>query len=61
MEVSRGMQLDQVKRKIPSVLFCWDTYSASREGQSAQHVNQNGQKMPRASSLSKAIMNAYAA
>ncbi|XP_067448609.1 protein TASOR isoform X1 [Thunnus thynnus] len=31
LEVDRGMQLDQVKRKIPSVLFCWDTYSASRE------------------------------
>uniref|UniRef100_UPI0037E707BD protein TASOR isoform X2 n=1 Tax=Semicossyphus pulcher TaxID=241346 RepID=UPI0037E707BD len=31
LEVSRGMQLDQVKRKIPSVLFSWDTYSASRE------------------------------
>lgn len=28
------MQLEQVKRKIPSVLFSWDTYSASREGQS---------------------------
>lgn len=27
------MQLEQVKRKIPSVLFSWDTYSASREGQ----------------------------
>lgn len=26
------MQLDQVKRKIPSVLFSWDTYSTSREG-----------------------------
>lgn len=26
------MQLEQVKRKIPSVLFSWDTYSASREG-----------------------------
>ncbi|XP_054465261.1 protein TASOR isoform X2 [Anoplopoma fimbria] len=31
LEMSRGMQLDQVKRKIPSVLFNWDTYSASRE------------------------------
>ncbi|XP_037628313.1 protein TASOR isoform X2 [Sebastes umbrosus] len=31
LEMSRGMQLDQVKRKIPSVLFSWDTYSASRE------------------------------
>ncbi|KAM9351407.1 protein TASOR [Symphorus nematophorus] len=31
LEVSRGMQLEQVKRKIPSVLFSWDTYSASRE------------------------------
>ncbi|KAK5863730.1 hypothetical protein PBY51_000739 [Eleginops maclovinus] len=29
--VSRGMQLEQVKRKIPSVLFSWDTYSVSRE------------------------------
>lgn len=28
------MQLEQVKRKIPSVLFSWDTYTASREGQS---------------------------
>lgn len=34
LEVSQGMQLEQVKRKIPSVLFSWDTYSASREGQS---------------------------
>ena len=32
--MSRGMQLEQVKRKIPSVLFSWDTYSVSREGQS---------------------------
>ncbi|KAM8862742.1 LOW QUALITY PROTEIN: protein TASOR-like [Spinachia spinachia] len=31
LEMSRGMQLDQAKRKIPSVLFSWDTYSASRE------------------------------
>ncbi|XP_044067733.1 protein TASOR isoform X2 [Siniperca chuatsi] len=31
LELSRGMQLEQVKRKIPSVLFSWDTYSASRE------------------------------
>ncbi|KAM8755164.1 protein TASOR isoform 1-T1 [Acanthopagrus schlegelii] len=31
LEVNRGMQLDQVKRKIPSVLFSWDTYSISRE------------------------------
>ncbi|KAE8293585.1 Protein TASOR [Larimichthys crocea] len=31
LEVNRGMQLEQVKRKIPSVLFSWDTYSASRE------------------------------
>ncbi|XP_029291950.1 protein TASOR isoform X2 [Cottoperca gobio] len=31
LTVSRGMQLEQVKRKIPSVLFSWDTYSASRE------------------------------
>ncbi|KAM9855890.1 protein TASOR isoform 2-T2 [Aulostomus maculatus] len=31
LEVSRGMQLEQVKRKIPSVLFSWDTYSVSRE------------------------------
>lgn len=29
------MQLEQVKRKIPPVLFSWDTYSTSREGQSA--------------------------
>lgn len=34
LEVTRGMQLEQVKRKIPSVLFSWDTYSASREGRS---------------------------
>lgn len=34
LEVTQGMQLEQVKRKIPSVLFSWDTYSASREGQS---------------------------
>ncbi|XP_041655326.1 protein TASOR isoform X2 [Cheilinus undulatus] len=31
LEVSRGMQLDQVKRKIHPVLFSWDTYSTSRE------------------------------
>ncbi|XP_022047738.2 protein TASOR isoform X1 [Acanthochromis polyacanthus] len=31
LEVNRAMQLDQVKRKIPSVLFSWDTYSISRE------------------------------
>ncbi|XP_077938475.1 protein TASOR isoform X2 [Gasterosteus aculeatus] len=31
LEMSRGMQLDQVKRKIPAVLFSWDTYGASRE------------------------------
>ncbi|KAJ3586322.1 hypothetical protein NHX12_012722 [Muraenolepis orangiensis] len=31
LEVSQGMQLDQVKRKIPSVLFSWDTYTMSRE------------------------------
>ncbi|XP_061554323.1 protein TASOR isoform X1 [Phycodurus eques] len=31
LEVNQGMQLDQVKRKIPAVLFSWDTYSASRE------------------------------
>ncbi|KAM3871752.1 protein TASOR [Diretmus argenteus] len=31
LDVSRGMQLDQVKRKIPSVLFSWDTYSVTRE------------------------------
>ncbi|XP_040914131.1 protein TASOR isoform X2 [Toxotes jaculatrix] len=31
LEVNRGMQLEQVKRKIPSVLFSWDTYRVSRE------------------------------
>ncbi|CAJ1084995.1 protein TASOR isoform X1 [Xyrichtys novacula] len=31
LEMNRGMQLDQVKRKIHPVLFSWDTYSASRE------------------------------
>lgn len=31
LEMNQGMQLEQVKRKIPSVLFSWDTYSASRE------------------------------
>ncbi|XP_008276048.1 protein FAM208A isoform X2 [Stegastes partitus] len=31
LEVNRAMQLEQVKRKIPSVLFSWDTYSISRE------------------------------
>ncbi|XP_057686033.1 protein TASOR isoform X2 [Corythoichthys intestinalis] len=31
LEMNQGMQLDQVKRKIPAVLFSWDTYSASRE------------------------------
>ncbi|XP_072222346.1 protein TASOR isoform X2 [Leuresthes tenuis] len=31
LEMNRGMQLEQVKRKIPSVLFSWDTYSVSRE------------------------------
>lgn len=38
LEVTQGMQLEQVKRKIPSVLFSWDTYSASREGQPATAV-----------------------
>lgn len=38
LEVNRGMQLEQVKRKIPSVLFSWDTYSVSREGQSGSHM-----------------------
>lgn len=39
LEVNQGMQLEQVKRKIPSVLFSWDTYSASREGQSkTKHI-----------------------
>uniref|UniRef100_A0A1A8HRF4 Family with sequence similarity 208, member Ab n=1 Tax=Nothobranchius kuhntae TaxID=321403 RepID=A0A1A8HRF4_NOTKU len=31
LEMNRGMQLDQVKRKLPSFLFSWDTYSISRE------------------------------
>ncbi|XP_037540737.1 protein TASOR isoform X2 [Nematolebias whitei] len=31
LEMNRGMQLDQVKRKIPPFLFSWDTYSMSRE------------------------------
>ncbi|XP_041859905.1 protein TASOR isoform X2 [Melanotaenia boesemani] len=31
LEMNQGMQLEQVKRKIPSVLFSWDTYSISRE------------------------------
>ncbi|XP_041802387.1 protein TASOR isoform X2 [Chelmon rostratus] len=31
LEMNQGMQLEQVKRKIPSVLFSWDTYSVSRE------------------------------
>ncbi|CAB1329264.1 unnamed protein product [Coregonus sp. 'balchen'] len=31
LEMSMGMQLDQVKRRIPSVLFSWDTYSRTRE------------------------------
>ncbi|XP_074537482.1 protein TASOR isoform X2 [Halichoeres trimaculatus] len=31
LDMSRGMQLDQVKRKIHPVLFSWDTYSLSRE------------------------------
>ncbi|XP_035500892.2 protein TASOR isoform X3 [Scophthalmus maximus] len=31
LEVNRGMQLEQVKRKIPSVLFSWETYRASWE------------------------------
>ncbi|XP_011475529.1 protein TASOR isoform X2 [Oryzias latipes] len=31
LEMNQGMQLEQVKRKIPSVLFSWDTYSMSRE------------------------------
>ncbi|MED6237654.1 hypothetical protein ATANTOWER_030529 [Ataeniobius toweri] len=29
--MNQGMQLDQVKRKIPPFLFSWDTYSISRE------------------------------
>uniref|UniRef100_A0A1A8FEN9 Family with sequence similarity 208, member Ab n=1 Tax=Nothobranchius korthausae TaxID=1143690 RepID=A0A1A8FEN9_9TELE len=31
LEMNQGMQLDQVKRKLPSFLFSWDTYSVSRE------------------------------
>ncbi|KAL1021572.1 hypothetical protein UPYG_G00015030 [Umbra pygmaea] len=31
LELSLGMQLDQIRRKIPSVLFSWDTYSGTRE------------------------------
>ncbi|KAM4562233.1 protein TASOR isoform 2-T2 [Odontesthes bonariensis] len=31
LEMNRGMQLEQAKRKIPSLLFSWDTYSVSRE------------------------------
>ncbi|XP_014853954.1 PREDICTED: protein TASOR-like isoform X1 [Poecilia mexicana] len=31
LEMNQGMQLDQVKRKIPPFLFSWDTYSISRE------------------------------
>ncbi|XP_034028531.1 protein TASOR isoform X2 [Thalassophryne amazonica] len=31
LQVNRAMQLDQVKRKLPSILFSWDTYSMSRE------------------------------
>lgn len=39
LDMNQGMQLDQVKRKIPSVLFSLDTYSASREGQAGPHMN----------------------
>lgn len=45
LEVSRGMQLEQVKRKIPSVLFSWDTYRISREGQCRPHVYISLNKM----------------
>lgn len=31
LEVNQAMQLEQVKRKIPPLLFSWDTYSISRE------------------------------
>lgn len=31
LEFSQAMPLDQVKRKIPPLLFSWDTYSISRE------------------------------
>ncbi|XP_051913894.1 protein TASOR isoform X2 [Hippocampus zosterae] len=31
LEMNQGMLLEQVKRKIPAVLFAWDTYSTSRE------------------------------
>uniref|UniRef100_A0AAY4EFM9 DUF3715 domain-containing protein n=1 Tax=Denticeps clupeoides TaxID=299321 RepID=A0AAY4EFM9_9TELE len=31
LDINLAMQLDQVKRKIPSVLFSWDTYSSGRE------------------------------
>nr|XP_057908682.1 protein TASOR [Doryrhamphus excisus] len=31
LEVNQSMHLEQLKRKIPAMLFSWDTYSASRE------------------------------
>ncbi|KAG9337078.1 hypothetical protein JZ751_029846 [Albula glossodonta] len=31
LEIGTVMNLDQVKRKIPAVLFSWDTYSGTRE------------------------------
>ncbi|KAJ8378731.1 hypothetical protein AAFF_G00236510 [Aldrovandia affinis] len=31
LEIGMVMNLDQVKRKIPTVLFSWDTYSGTRE------------------------------
>ncbi|XP_068188803.1 protein TASOR [Antennarius striatus] len=31
LEMDQGMQLEQVKRKIPPVLFSWDTYNISCE------------------------------
>ncbi|XP_029974464.1 protein TASOR isoform X2 [Salarias fasciatus] len=31
LQINRAMQLEQVKRKIPPLLFSWDTYSMSRE------------------------------
>lgn len=55
LEVSHGMQLEQVKRKIPSVLFSWDTYSASREGRFELLVFSKGEEL--SGSLSSLCFN----
>uniref|UniRef100_A0A672HN93 Transcription activation suppressor b n=1 Tax=Salarias fasciatus TaxID=181472 RepID=A0A672HN93_SALFA len=46
LQINRAMQLEQVKRKIPPLLFSWDTYSMSREGQyKPRIVDKSGASM----------------